>query len=179
MCAPDRPGPAVLAHFRPTWRQVLGHGLSLGAIWTVLCLLAGLAAVTTPALVDQFVGTHLAADAGLPVGVWLALLLAPGPLGVLIGVVGRRRVGVDLEDRGIQRVPRLPGAFRPWKEIVDVRVERRRGQAVVAVFLRSGVVLRLRAPYDGGLLGRDPHFEHKVFVIRHLWETHRDWSVHG
>lgn len=178
MRAPDRPGPAVLAHFRPTWRQALGHGLSVGAIGTVGCLLAGLAAVTTPALVDRLVGTHLAA-AGLPVGVWLALLLAPGPLGVLVGMVGRRRVGVHLDDRGIQRVPRRPGAFRPWKEIVDVRVERRRGRAVVAVFLRSEVVLRLRAPYDGLLLGHDPHFEHKVFVIRHVWETHRDWSVHG
>jgi hypothetical protein len=49
----------------------------------------------------------------------------------------------------------------------------------VAIYLEDGSTLRLRAPYDGGLLGRDPRFEQKMFMICHLWETHRYWTVRG
>jgi len=45
---------------------------------------------------------------------------------------------------------------------------------VVAAYLDSGRVIRLRAPYDGGLLDHDPDFERKFFTLRNLWETHRN-----
>jgi hypothetical protein len=58
-----------------------------------------------------------------------------------------------------------------------VRAERRGGRAHVAVYLDSGQIVRLLAPYDGGLVARDREFERKLFMLRHLWETHRSFVL--
>jgi hypothetical protein len=74
-------------------------------------------------------------------------------------------------------VPRTAGGDAPWHRIEDLRAERRGGRTHVAVYLDSGQVLRLLAPYDGGLAARDPQFERKLFMLRHLWETHRSFVL--
>jgi len=61
--------------------------------------------------------------------------------------------------------------------IVALRAERRGSRNVVALYLDSQAVLRLRAPYDGRLLAHDPQFERRVFLLRDLWETHRRWNI--
>jgi hypothetical protein len=79
----------------------------------------------------------------------------------------------------VQNAPSAFDGFVPWRLVVDIRAERRRWRTRVAIYLEDGSTLRLRAPYDGGLLGRDPRFEQKMFMICHLWETHRYWTVRG
>jgi hypothetical protein len=107
---------------------------------------------------------------------WL-LVVAVGPVavGALAGLVAGVRVGADADDRGIHRVPAAPRSSGPWPAIRDIREERRRNRTIVAIYLDSGAVLQLLAPYDGRLLARDPDFERKVFTVLHLWETHRSW----
>ncbi|MFD0821871.1 hypothetical protein ACFQ0D_26950, partial [Micromonospora zhanjiangensis] len=82
-----------------------------------------------------------------------------------------------IDEMGVH-VRRGPDGFAPWRQVVDVRAERRRRRTVVMIYLDGDAALRMRAPFDGELLGRDPRFEQKLFMIRQLWETHRDWSVH-
>jgi hypothetical protein len=60
-----------------------------------------------------------------------------------------------------------------WRRVVDIRAERHGARTVAAVYLDTGVVLWLPAPYDGRFLARDPRFEWKLFTLRNLWETHR------
>jgi hypothetical protein len=61
----------------------------------------------------------------------------------------------------------------PWRRVEDLRTERRGGRIRISVYLAGGHALRLPAPYDGRLLSADPQFERKLFMLRHLWETHR------
>lgn len=148
----------ALVSFRPTWRQAIGHGLSAG----VVC--AGIA------LAVAFVA---------PTEVRFAVLVAPPLVVSLSGVVAGRRRGTEIDEYGIRRaMPALRGVAS-WRQVVDIRPERRRRRTVVAVYLDSGQTLRLPAPYDGLWLARDPFFERRLFMLVHLWETHRDWSVHS
>jgi hypothetical protein len=149
------PGRAVLASFRPTWRQAVGHGLYLGAAAGAAGLLLSLA---------------------LPSGYRIVIVLVAALVAAAAGLVAGRRGGADVDDAGIRLAP---AGFVPWKQVVGVRAERRRRRTVVAVYLESGETRRLRAPYDGALLAHDPLFERRVFMLCHVWETHRDWSVHG
>ncbi|MFC0531038.1 hypothetical protein [Phytohabitans kaempferiae] len=148
----------MLVSFRPTWRQAISHGLCGGMICAVVALLVA------------FV---------VPTSLRPAVLVVP-PLAVLLcRVVAGRRGGTEVDEYGIRRtVPDLPGVAS-WRQVVDIRPERRRRRTVVAVYLESGETLRLPAPYDGRWLGRDPFFERRLFMLVHLWETHRDWSVHS
>jgi hypothetical protein len=147
----------ALVSFRPTWRQAIGRGLCAG----VVC-----AAV---ALVVAFV---------VPARLRPALVVVPLVI-ALAGVVASRRAGTEIDEYGIRRtVPALPGVAS-WRQVVDIRPERRHRRTVVAVYLDSGETLRLPAPYDGLWLARDPFFERRLFMLVHLWETHRDWSVHS
>jgi hypothetical protein len=164
----------VLASFRPTWRQALACGLCPGVLGA---LAVAMTAVAAPPLLDAVAGRTPQPGVPPPLA-WLAVL-APLPLGALGGFVLRRRVGARVHELGVQCGSFGPTGFAPWRLVVDVRAERRRCRTAVAVYLEDGSILRLRAPYDSRLLGRDPQFERKLFMICHLWETHRDWSRHG
>lgn len=133
---------------------------------------AGSAALAlVAALADGFAAR--AGDVGVPPeNVWLAV---PAPLvvGVVAGLATGRRPGVVLDPLGMHRLPAVRDGFTPWRQVLDVRTERRRRRTAVVVYLRDGSAVRLPAPYHGGLLGRDPGFERKLFTICHLWETHR------
>lgn len=161
---------AVLVTFRPTWRQALSAGLRAGAATCLaLTLLAG-AATAAPRLTRHLTGTTV--EAAPPLPAWSAVALSL-PLGTLAALLLVRQLGVRLDGVGVH--PLAPG-FQPvaaWTRVADVRAERRRRRTVVVLYLRDGTIVPLRAPYDGGLLGRDPRFERKLFLIRHVWETHR------
>jgi hypothetical protein len=164
----DGPPPRVEAAFRPTVRQALGQGLYLGGLvgLSLATLGAGAAAVWWSAGRPEPDHTGLAL---------LAVAVVPALLGGLGGVLLGVRLGTDADDRGIHRVPAGSRASAPWPEIVDIREERRRNRTIVAIYLDSGGVLPLRAPYDGRLLAHDPAYERKVFTLLNLWETHRNW----
>jgi hypothetical protein len=175
--ARPRPGwsrgtePAVLIRFRPTWRQAVGHGAYAGLVASGGLALVAAAAVGAPALVDALADTRL--QRPLPALGWLVFVLLPIPLGGLAGLALGRRVGSDLDELGVHPTPDGIADFAPWKLVTEVRTERRRRRTVVALWLDNGTVVRLPAPYDGDLLGRDPVFERKLFRIHHVWETHR------
>jgi hypothetical protein len=161
-------GPRLLAAFRRTRPQALGHGLFAGTVVGAILLAAGIVATVVRGMVAAHEWPYA----------WLWLLLAlvlPVVIGGLIGTLTGGRTGVDADDLGIHSVPPLPRSFGPWPAIADIRAERRRSRTIVAIYLESGAVLRLRAPYDGKMLGRDPRFERKVFMLLNLWETHRNW----
>jgi hypothetical protein len=148
----------ALVSFRPTWRQAIGHGISVGLVCAVVALALMFA---------------------VPAGLRVTVLVTPSLAAALAGVVTGRRCRTEIDEHGIRRtMPALPGVAS-WRQVVDIRPERRRRRTVVAVYLDSGETLRLPAPYDGLWLARDPFFERRLFVLLHLWETHRDWSVHG
>jgi hypothetical protein len=161
-------GPRLLAAFRRTRRQALGHGLFVG----LLAASALVVAVLVATIVRWESDGH-----GLPAPwIWFtAALIAPVVVGTVVGAATGVRTGVDADDLGIHRVPPLPRSFGPWAAIADIRAERRRSRTIIAIYLESGAVLRLRAPYDGTLLGHDPRFERKFFTLLNLWETHRNW----
>lgn len=142
----------------------------VGLLVTGALALTGLSAVVAPTLVNWLAGTGLRHS--VPLVAWLVLAV-PVPLGGLTGLALGRRVGADLDAAGVWAVPAALGASAPWRRVADIHVERRGGRTVVAFALDDGSMLRLRAPYDGPLLGRDPEFERKQFRIRHLWEAHR------
>lgn len=147
----------VLASFRPSWPQALAGGLHLG----VGCTLA-LVATTV-------VGTLLA---------WPALLV-PLPLGMVCGAMRRRRLGTWLDAAGLRTVAAGRHQVAPWWAVTDIRTERRRRLTSVVVYLDGGGTIRLPAPYDGRLLARDRGFERKLFLICHIWETHRGRGMSG
>jgi len=148
----------ALVSFRPTWRQAIGHGLSAGVVCVVVALAVAFVA---------------------PAELRVAVLVAPSLTVALGGVAAGRRRGTEIDEHGIRRtMPALPGVAC-WRQVVDIRPERRRRRTVVAVYLNSGQMLRLPAPYDGLWLARDPFFERRLFMLVHLWETHRDWSLHS
>jgi hypothetical protein len=118
-------------------------------------------------------------------GLWTGAVCAVVALAVAFVVpAGLRPVilvalPLAVDEYGIRRTgPALPGVAS-WRQVVNIRPERRRRRTVVAVYLDSGETLRLPAPYDGLWLARDPFFERRLFMLVHLWETHRDWSVHS
>ncbi|HET6213797.1 MAG TPA: hypothetical protein VFE14_13115 [Micromonosporaceae bacterium] len=163
-----RPYPISLASFRPTAAQAVGRGAYRGLLaGAALAVGGGLAALVT-------------AEAGwLAVGV--VLLFGGTAIGAVLGAATGRDAGVDADDLGLHRVPGYPPAWppplAPWGRIADIRAERRRSRTGVVVYLDTGVVQRLAAPYDGPLLSHDPQFESKLFTLRNLWETHRSWGT--
>ncbi len=163
----ELPGP-VLASFRPTRRQLVGHWLYLGLLAS-----AGLLAVAAVPVIVGLLGAGPRPDPLLPA--WALWGLSPVPLGLLVGLAAPGGAGAVVDDRGVRRVPSSSGAVGAWTAIVDIRAERRAGRTAVALYLDTGAVVRLRAPYDGRLLGHDPDFERKVFTLRNLWENHRRW----
>lgn len=163
----------VLASFRPTWRQALLSGLWAGVVGVITLTSAALAG---PTLLAVVVGGAWQLRTPSQ-STWLAVLV-PLPLGLVYGVAVRRRIGARLDELGVRSVPLGLDGFAPWRLVVDIRAERRHGRTLVAVYLRNGATLRLRAPYDGWI-GRDPRFERKLFLICHVWATHRDWRVPG
>ncbi|MBG0560022.1 hypothetical protein [Actinoplanes aureus] len=150
------------ATFRPTWQQVLGHGLYLGA-------LSAVASVTTGLLVSL----AWPRAGGPPGWTWPLLILAPMLLGAAIGLVAGRRTGVEVGARGIRTSSVFAEGVAPWHRVVDLRAERRGRRNVVSVYLDSGTSVQLHAPYDGGLFAADPRFELKVIALSHLWRSHR------
>jgi hypothetical protein len=153
------PYPTLLVGFRWTRRQALARGLRLGGFGAVVAF-----------------GVALAV--GVPPAAWAAIVGAPLVLGAALGLARRRYIGADVDDLGIHQVPAAPRSFAPWHRIEDIRTERRHRRKVVSIYLDSGVAVRMRAPYDGPLLGHDPLFEQKIFTLLNLWETHRSWSRH-
>lgn len=147
----------VLAEYRLTWRQSLVHGLRAGGVGSAALLVAA---------------TVVPVGRDLPDLVWV-VVLAPLPAGLLCGVMLRAWAGTTLDGAGVRTRGYGPCRVAPWRLVVDVRAERRRGRTLVAVYLSDGAVLRLRVPYDGGPLDRDPRFERKLVVIAQLWEEHR------
>ncbi|SDZ28581.1 hypothetical protein SAMN05421684_4160 [Asanoa ishikariensis] len=168
--AAQEPLPGDPLRFRPTWRQALGRGMWVGVLVSGALALTGLAAVLAPEV------AHWLTDAELyrtvPPQLWWLLVL-PVPVSAVLGLLLRGRVGADLDAAGAWAVPGALGDSAPWHRVVEVRMERRGRRTVVALPLLDGSIVRLRAPYDGHLLGRDPDFERKQFRIRLLWETHR------
>ncbi|GAA1868285.1 hypothetical protein [Asanoa iriomotensis] len=164
------PFPGDPLRFRPTWRQSLGQGMWMGLLVAGALALTGLAAVLAPVVAHWLTGVH--PQRSVPPQVWWALAL-PVPVGGLVGLVVGRRVGADLDAVGAWAVPGALGGSAPWHRVVEVRMERRGRRTVVALPLVDGSIVRLRAPYDGHLMGRDPDFERKQFRIRLHWETHR------
>ena len=160
--------------FRPTVGQVLGRGAAIGGV-------VGVGLVGALALLGALeVLTSFGLPARLGVRGWLAVAapLAVGPVvGGAFAVLFGRDEGADVDDVGIHTVPPTVGGDAPWHRIEDLRAERRGGRTHVAVHLDSGQILRLPAPYDGGIAARDPQFERKLFMLRHLWETHRSFVL--
>ena len=146
------------ATFRPTWQQVLGHGLYLGA-------LSAVASVTTGVIVEL----AWPRAGGPPGWMWPLLVMVPLLLSAALGLVAGRRTGVVVEADGI----RTPSGVTDWDSVVDLRAERRGSRNVVSVYLESGASVQLHAPYSGGLFAADPQFELKVFALSHLWRSHR------
>jgi hypothetical protein len=139
--------------FRPTVTQALGRGATRGGL---------VSAVVLVLLVAVGLAEHAA---------WLAVALVLG--GAAWGIAFGRGRGTNIDDRGIHPVPAPSAVDAPWHRVADLRPERRGGRTRVAVYLDSGEIALLTAPYDGRLLGRDPEFERKLIMLRHLWDTHR------
>ncbi|WP_422770620.1 hypothetical protein ACN28C_28640 [Plantactinospora sp. WMMC1484] len=150
----------MLAEFRLSWRQAVVRGLRWGGLGS------GAVIVLVSALPGQRELTELA---------WIAVL-APLPLGVLCGAADRVLARTRLDEAGLRGRAYGTYAFVPWLRVADIRAERRRDRTVVAVYLTDGGMLRLHAPYDGGLFDRDPRFEQKLVLICQVWEAHRHGS---
>jgi hypothetical protein len=157
------------ARFRPTWQQALGRGLYLGVLVAVAGVSGGLFAVLVLcSLLDLDRPPH-----------WLWALLGLGPvvLGAVLGVLVLRRIGTVIDGNGIRTVSPFAAGTASWRNVVDLRAERRGARTVVSVYLDSGDSVQLRAPYSGDLFAADPQFELKVFALSHLWRSHRFGGV--
>lgn len=143
-----------MAVFRATWRQAMGRGLYAGGVGAAVALPVALALPAYP----------------------IVVVLVPAVAAAAGGAVVARRPRVVADEQGL-RVE--PGAVVPWKRVVGIGTERRRRRTVVVVSLDTAEAVPLPAPYDGAWLARDPLFERRLFMLCHLWETHRDWSVRG
>lgn len=145
--------------FRPTPRQVLGRAIRIGLMTA--------AVVAVPVAVLWLFGSLT----------WHEALLLPAAclIGALVAAPLLRRGGVEVDERGLR--PILPGPARrrgvDWHQIRDIRAERRGARTVPVVHRDGGRSWRLRVPYDGPLLSRDPRFDEKLYTIRSVWETYR------
>jgi hypothetical protein len=157
-----------VVRFRPTAAQALGRGAYLGSLGGLVGALAALLAAWA-GLTDR-----LDAPAW---SVAVAALLLGVAAGALSGLVFGRDAGADVDDNGIHPLPPAGGGHTPWQRITDLRAERHGWRTHVAVHLDSGQIVRLVAPYDGPMAARDPEFERKLFMLRHLWETHRSFVL--
>jgi hypothetical protein len=92
-----------------------------------------------------------------------------------LGLVLRHRDGADVDHRGIHPAGRAE--FTPWQQVAGLRAERRSGRIRVAVYFDTGQVARLGAPYHGRWLEADPEFERKLFTLRGLWLSHRNYAI--
>lgn len=160
------------ASFRLTWQQAVGRGLWLG-------LVSGLVMVTVVALVALAGVLVLDRPAAPSPAGWAVLVWGPPLVGAVLGLLVGRRIGTDVDALGIRDVPGGGDGRQPWDSVVDLRAERRGRRTVVAVYLDSGLVVQLRAPYDGGLMAADPQFERKLFALAHLWTSHRIGGTAG
>lgn len=161
----------MLVTFRPSWRQALSAGLRAGTTGCLTFALVAAATTVAPPLAGRLAGTTVD-PLNLPAPAWMAVALSL-PVGTLAVLLPARLLGVRLDGVGVHPLALGSQSVTPWTSVADVRTERRRRRTVVVLYLRDGSIVPLRAPYDGGLLGRDPQFERKLFLIRHLWETHR------
>ena len=162
-----------MVSFRPTATQALGRGACIGA-GVGLLLLSALALLAWAGLMSRFDVPRF----DVPLWLTVAGPLAVCPVvGASFGLLFGRDEGADVDDFGIHTVPRTAGGDAPWHRIEDVRAERRGARTHVAVYLDSGRIVRLLAPYHGGIMARDPEFERKLFMLRHLWETHRSFVL--
>ncbi|MGH8794985.1 MAG: hypothetical protein ACRDXX_20380 [Stackebrandtia sp.] len=147
--------------YRLTSSQVAGRALRIG------CGTAVIAAAAT-----------VLVTAGDVPGLELLAVPAAFVAGAAVAFPLVRRGGVDLDESGVR--PVIPGPARrecaSWQDIVELRAERRGARTVPVIYLDSGKVWRLRTPYDGVLLGGDPHFDEKVCTMRNMWETYRNWQ---
>ncbi|MEJ3743624.1 hypothetical protein WEI85_10075 [Actinomycetes bacterium KLBMP 9797] len=148
-----KPGRSVLAVFRPTWRQAIGRGLYAAGVIAAVTFLMALA---------------------LPAAYRLVVVLVPTVVAAAGGALLTRRARVVADEHGLRA-----GGVVSWKRVVGIQAERRRRRTVVVVSLDPAGTVPLPAPYDGVWLAHDPLFERRLFMLRHLWETHRDWSVRG
>ena len=157
------------ARFRPTWQQAVCRGLYLGVLVSVAAVSGGLFALMAGyALLDTDVAMRW---------LWLVLGFGPPVLGIATSVLLCRRLGVEIDARGIRTVTPFARALQPWSKVTDLRAERRGNRTVVSVYLKSGASVQLRAPYSGELLAADPRFELKVFALSNLWRSHRFGGV--
>lgn len=113
----------------------------------------------------------------IPTTAWLVGTLGPVVVGATDGAVRGHEAGVDIDERGLRPVPATDPPLVTWQQVAGLHAERRRQRTVVTVEVADGTALRLAAPYDGILLGRDAQFERKLFTLRHLWETQRRWQA--
>jgi hypothetical protein len=164
----DAPGCSP-ARFRPTWQQALGQGLYLGALVAVAGVCGG---VFTVLVAGAMLGVELP-----PHWVWAALVSAPPVLGAGAGILLCRRMGTEIDARGIRTLRPFARGVAPWSRVVDLRAERRGARTVVSVYLDSGASVQLLAPYSGEFFAADPNFEMKVFALSHLWRSHRFGGV--
>lgn len=135
---------------------------------------AALAAVSFVVLtVQRAVQPGAAPVVGRWVVATVAVLLIAAVTGGLVWLALSRRIGTDLDRRGVRRVVGSSRVCQPWPGIVDIRAERHGGRVEVRAYLRDGDCLRLPAPYDGRLLAHDPGFEYKYQRLRQVWESHR------
>jgi hypothetical protein len=151
--------------FRPTPRQILGRTLFIGVFACAVALLPVAVAMAVRREWDLVL---------LGVVVVLVAVVA-----VLVAVRGAVHVGVALDERGVH--PLEPGPARQgycanWRDIEDIRAERRGGRTVPVVYFADGGTRpwRLRAPYSGRGLAVDPELDEKIFIMRSLWETYRN-----
>ena len=144
------------ASFRPTRRQSVGRGLYLGVLLATVLL--GAAVLIGP-----------------PAWAWALLFAGPPLAGAAGGLVIGRQAGVQICAGGI----RTRSGLAPWRQVVDLREERRGGRTVVSVYLDSGASLVLGAPYSGGLFAADPRFEVKMFALSYMWRSHRFGGLPG
>lgn len=152
----------LLASYRPTVRQLLGRMVVVAAV---------VGAATAAALVIVALW-----GARSP---WVYLIFLPLTAIVVFVVLAElaRHGGVDATDQGLTRVSYRGSRFLPWRQVLDIRTERRGVRTVVVITQVSGALWRLAAPYDGTWLFRDPDFEPKLFNLRNLWETYRTRST--
>src|SRR5688500_16667622 len=119
------------ARFRPTWQQAVGRGLYLGALAAAMILTSALAA---------------AGWVDVPGWGWAVSALVPPVFGALGGALVGRRLGTDIDARGIRTVSAFTRGTEPWSRVVDLRAERRGARTVVSVYLDDGASVQLRAP---------------------------------